>query len=379
MRTQNLVIMLFAAFLCGGKSSNAADPARQQNTIILDETSVKNLGIETVEAEETTFEETIFALGRIEVLPGKRAIVSSRISGRAYSVLALPDQKVDENEELMWVESRQPGDPPPKIMLESPMEGIIARVDIAVGQPITPDQSLIEIVDLTVVEADARVPEHLASALKKGLKAHIRVPGFPDKVFEAELAHVGAFADAESGTLEAAFHVPNPELLLRPGMRAEFNIVVESRENVMAIPRAAVQGDPAGRFVYVKDYELDHAFVKTPVVLGQENHEFAEVRKGLLPGDEVVTKGAYSLSFAGKGSVSLKEALDAAHGHPHNEDGSEMTKEQIAASRAAEHEHAHEGGAAGWSPVTTFFAASTGLLFLLLIVSVTARRKPAAA
>ena len=357
---------------------SAADPGRKDNTVILDESSVKNLGIETVEAEETIFEETVFALGRIEVLPGKRAIVSSRIPGRAYSILALPDQRVAEHQELMWVESRQPGDPPPKVMLEAPMSGIITKVDIAVGQPITPDQSLIEIVDLSMVEASARVPEHLASKLKPGLKAHIRVPGFADKVFEAELAHLGAYANGESGTIEAAFHVPNTEMLLRPEMRAEFNIVVGSRENVMAIPRAAVQGDVASRFVYIKDYDLKHAFVKVPVVLGAENHEFVEVKSGLLPGDEVVTHGAYSLAFAGKGSVSLKEALDAAHGHPHNEDGSEMSKED-AAKQMGGHNHEHGDHAEGWSQMTTFFAASTGLLFVLLILSVAMKRKTASA
>lgn len=354
----------------------AGDAKRNDNLVILDATGEKNLGIETVEAEETTFEETIFALGRIEVLPGKRAVVSSRIPGRAYSVLALPDQQVDENEELMWVESRQPGDPPPKVMLEAPISGIITKVNTAVGQPVSPDDSLIEIVDMSVVEASAQVPEHLASKLKKGIKAHIRVPGFPGKVFEAELAHLGAYANGESGTLEAAFHVPNKELLLRPEMRAEFSIVVGSRENVMSIPRAAVQGDVASRFVYIKDYDLKHAFVKTQVQLGDENHEFVEVKSGLLPGDEVVTKGAYSLAFAGKGSVSLKEALDAAHGHPHNEDGTEMSKEQLA--KASGGDHGHEHGAAGWTQLTTFFAASTGLLFVLLIASMFVRRKEVA-
>ncbi len=278
----------------------------------------------------------------------------------------------------MWVESRQPGDPPPTVMLTAPMAGRIAKVDIAVGQPITPDQSLIEIVDLEVVEAAARVPEHLAAKLKKGLKAHIRVPGFPDKTFEAELAHLGAYAEGESGTLEAAFHVPNPEKLLLPGMRAEFNIVVSQREDVMSVPRGAIQGDAAGRFVYIKDYDLKHAYVRTPVVIGASNHDWIEVKKGLIAGDEVVVRGAYALAFAGKGSVSLKEALDAAHGHPHNEDGTEMTKEQIEAAHGGEHGHEHEE-TGGWSRATTFFAASTGLLLALLILSMATRHRTAAA
>ena len=357
-------------------SSNigAADPERLANTIVLDETGVKNLRIETVEIEETTFEKTIFALGRIDVLPGKKAVVSSRIPGRAFSVLALPDQTVEEGDELMWVESRQPGDPPPTIMLPAPMAGLIAKVDIAVGQPITPDQSLIEILDLDMVEASAHVPEHLASTLKKDQVAHIRLPGFPDKVFEAKLVHIGVYADAKSNTIEAAFHLPNPEKLLRPGMRAEFSIVQEKRENVVSIPRSALQGDASNRFVYVKDFDLPNAFVKTQVLVGEMNDRFVEITNGLLPADEVVTRGAYSLSFAGASSVSLKEALDAAHGHEHAEDGSEMTPEKKAEKEAKKggggHGHDHDEEEAG-----PFWKYASGALFLLLLISLATRRQ----
>ena len=370
--------LLFIALLAPACLLRAAgDPKRVANTVILDESSLKNLGIETAEAEEIAFEESIFSLGRIEVLPGKKAVVSSRIPGRVFSVLALPDQDVDEGEELMWVESRQPGDPPPTVMLAAPMAGLIAKVNVAVGQPISPDQTLIEIVDLSVVEAAAHVPEHLAGKLKKGLKARIRVPGFPDQVFEADLAHLGAYGNADSGTLEAAFHLQNPDRLLRPEMRAEFNIVVGTREGVMSIPREAIQGDAGGRFVFIKDYELENAFAKTSIRLGAENAEFVEVLSGLLPGDEVVTKGGYSLTFAGKGSVSLREALDAAHGHPHNDDGTEMTKEQLA-GQTGDHDHDHHE-TNDWNTKTIFFASTTALLLLLIVISSLVKRTPSKA
>lgn len=374
-----LIIPLFLASLVLAED---AKKERLTNTVILDEAGVKNLRIETVEAEETTFEETLFALGRIGVLPGQKAIVSSRIPGRATSVLALPDREVKAGDELMSVESRQPGDPPPTIKISAPMSGLVAKVDIAIGQPVTPDQSLMEILNLDTVEAVAHVPEHLMGRLAKGQRAHIRVPGLPDKVFEAELSHLGAYANAESSTVEAAFHVANPGHLLRPGMRAEFNVVLSQRENVMSIPRAALQGDAAGRFVYVKDFDLKNAFVKIPVVVGQINDRFVEVTSGLLPGDEVVTRGGYSLAFAGKGSVSLKEALDAAHGHEHNEDGTE--KGSAAPGAAHDHDHDHGGGddhdheESDWNTLTILFAASTGILLVLLIVA-TLRRKEVAA
>lgn len=365
---------LFPLALLSAVVLQAADSARLDNTVILEPAAVVNLQLEFVEAEETTFEETVFSLGHIEVLPGNRAIVSSRIPGRAFSVLVIPHQEVEVDAEVAWVESRQPGDPPPVIKLVAPISGLVSKVNIAQGQPVSPDQELIEIMDLNTVEAVAHVPQHLAGKLKIGNKAHIRVNALPEQVFEAKLVHTAAIADEVAGTLEAAFHVPNPDKLLRPGMKAEFSLVVNQREGVMSIPRSAVQGDAAERFVYIKDYDLKNAFVKTSIVLGAQNDQYVEVVKGLFPGDEVVTRGAYALAFAGKGSVSLKEALDAAHGHAHNEDGSEMTKEQLAANGDDE-DHAHEHGSQNWTNLTIFFAGTSGLLLVLLILAIIKRKE----
>jgi biotin carboxyl carrier protein len=341
--------------------------------IILDAAGVANLQLGYAEAQETTFEDTIFALGELEVLPGKKAIVSSRIPGRAFSVLVIPHKEVDAGAEVAWIESRQPGDPPPVVKLEAPIAGIVSKVNIAQGQPVSPDDALIEILDLGTIEASAHAPLHLAGKLVTGQVAHIRVPSLPEKVFEAKLAHLAAEADPETGTIEAAFHVPNPDKLLRPGMKAEFSIVVSKREGVLSVPRAAVQGDAAERFVYIKDYDLKNAFVKCAVVLGAQNDRFVEVKEGLLPGDEVVVRGAYALGFAGKGSVSLKDALDAAHGHPHGEDGSELSKEDLAKQGGDDHGHAH--GGSNWNQMTIFFAATSGLLLVLLIVMSLKRRE----
>jgi len=340
-------------------------------TIVLGQAAVQSLGLETVEAAETTFEETAYTLGRIRVAPGHRAVVSSRIAGRAIDVDAHIDTTVKKGETVLSVESRQPGDPPPVVKLIAPISGLVSAVNVAPGQPVEPDASLLEIVDLHTVHAVAAVPEYLAGRLKRGQQARIRVAGVPDREFLVTVAHFGAEADAEAGTIEAAFHVDNPDQLLRPGMRAEFAIILGRRENVMSVPREAVQGDAANRVVYVKHFDLPDAFVRTPVKIGQSNDSRVEILGGLFPGDEVVTKGAYMLGFAGGSGPSLKEALDAAHGHEHNEDGSEMTEAQRAKKAAAEHSHEEHAS----SPfVTRFFMATTALLLVLLIVMSFAKR-----
>lgn len=366
---------LLALTLCLATAALAVDPNRATNSVILDETAVKNLNLTTVEAEEADFEQTIFALGRIRVAPGKRSVVSSRIPGRAISVSAHIDTKIEKGAEAVAIESRQPGDPPPTIRLFAPISGYVSEVKVAPGQPVSPDDSLIEILDLTHVHAIAALPEHLAGRVRIGMTARIRATGYPDREFVANVEHLGAEADAATNTLEVAFDVENPDTILRPGMRAEFSIATAKREGVMSVPREAVQGDGAQRFVYVADFELKNTFIKTPVVTGEQNDRRVEITSGLLPGDQVVTRGAYALVFAGKGSVSLKEALDAAHGHPHAEDGSELTPEQ--AKAAAGHGHAHDDH--GLTPLTYFFAGTTVLLSVLLVVVSLSRRKSAVA
>jgi len=350
----------------------ATDNARSSNTVILDETGVKNLHLQTVEAEVGDFEETIFALGRIDVYPGRRAAISSRIAGRALEVNMQHDHFIEKGDVAVIVESRQIGDPPPRVAVKAPISGLVSATYIVPGEPVSPEKILADIIDLTEVYALASVPEHLAGQLKSGQQARITVAAASGEVFTAELEHLGAVANAEHGVVEAAFHVDNSEFRLRPGMRAEFSIVTSKRSGVVRVPRSALQGDPAHRFVYVKDFDLPNAFVKTPVVIGRINDRHVEIVSGLLPTDEVVTRGAYSLAFAGAGSLSLKDALDAAHGHEHNTDGSEITSDQKRAAQASgsggDHKHGIEN---------TFWKITSGVLFIALII-VGFRRKTVA-
>jgi len=368
-----LSIISFAALICG--SLIAGQPARSSDTVVLDETGVKNLRIQTETVEEAEFEETVFALGRIGVYPGNRAVVSSRIPGRAAEVFVRIDHEIKKGDVAATVESRQPGDPPPTVRLTAPISGIVSAVHVVPGEPVEPEKVLAEILDLSVVYAVANVPEHLAGRLAVGQKARISIPAVPGKTFDAKLEHLGVLADAESGTLEAAFKVENPGFALRPGMRAEFSIVVERSGNVVSIPRSALQGDVASRFVYVKDFDLPNAFVKTPVVVGRMNDRSVEILGGLFPADEVVTHGAYSLAFAGGGAMSLKEALDAAHGHEHAEDGGELTEAERAARAKARANP--QGTAMPEERSVSIWMVTSGVLFLaLVVVSVRKRGGP---
>ena len=363
--------------------------------VILSEQGVKNLGLETVIVEESDFENTTFALGRTEAIPENRSILSSRISGRVADNLIRIGAFVAKGEKLVLLESRQPGDPPPSVWLTAPADGTVISVNARLGAPVEPTDSLAEIADLRTIYLVATMPQAIAGKIAQGTQARIRFPIRPNKEYTGTLLKytacpcpdpacaLGQDVSTRTEREEAAnlntagviFTLDNPDNQLRPGMTAECTIIMEKRTDVLSVPRDALQGGPSNRHVYVKHTTIPNAFDRVNVQTGLANEERVEIIDGLFPGDEVVTRGSYSLGFVGSGGPSLKEALDAAHGHEHNEDGSEMTPEQKTASKDNDHhDHDHAGEETGNREI--FFMITTGILAVLLLVTSLRRRQP---
>jgi len=359
---QAALLLTFATFPAVGaeKSDRAA------NTVILTEVGIQNLRLKTIEVEERDFESTVFAVGKVEEIPSQQYAISSRISGRALTVNAFVGDIVTKGQVLAIVESRQPGNPPPKIEMKAPHSGLIVKTHILRGQPVEPDQELFDISDRSKMWISAMIPEQLAAGIKPGTEARISFPAIKGKPIKAKLLRFGVTADKDAGTIKGIFQVDNTDGRLLPGMRAECNIIVAKRPNVYAIPEEALQGDPTARVVYVADFDLDNAFVRSPVVIGEKSGGWVEVVSGLLPGDEVVTRGSYSLGFVGGsgGGMSLKDALDAAHGHEHAEDGSELTDADKKGSEGEVGDGTKGGGAPKW---LIYYSIGASLIALLLL------------
>lgn len=387
------ITLISAAALMLPPGATAAAPVPP---VILTEQGVRNLGIETVTVGEADFETTTFALGRTEAIPERRSVLSSRISGRVVETKLAIGTYVTKGEKLVLLESRQPGDPPPAIWLTAPADGTVVAVNTTLGAPVEPTDRLAEFADLKTIYLIATLPQATAGKIVQGTRARVGFPIRPGKEYTATLLKFAACPcpdpacalgqdvstrseKAEGADLNTAgviFTIENTDNQLRPGMNAECSIIMEKRDGVLSVPREAIQGGPASRHVYVKHMTIPNAFDRVSVQTGLSNNDRVEILDGLFPGDEVVTRGSYSLGFAGSGGgPSLKEALDAAHGHEHNEDGTCATtaKGHASTENAGDHDHSSHGT----SLREVFFMAATGILALLLVVTSLRLRQPA--
>ncbi len=392
MKLKSLTGLCFAVWLVAPVHAATAG-----GTVLLSEQGVRNLGLQTVTVEEADFETTVFALGRTDAIPESRSVLSSRIAGRVVESRLRVGVPVAKDEKLVLIESRQPGNPSPRIWLTAPADGTVISVNTRLGAPVEPTDRLAEFADLKTLYLIATLPQAVAGRLALGTRTRIHFPILPDKEYTATLLKPAAASGLTAAALEQAsvpraenrdgtdlnttsvvFTLENPDHELRPGMSAECSIVMEKREGVLSVPREAIQGGPSNRHVYVKHATIANAFDRVSVQIGLTSNARVEVVDGLFPGDEVVTRGSYSLGFAGGGGgLSLKEAMDATHGHEHNPDGSEKSTGPASAGESgAGHDHDHDHDDASRAPGLRemFFMAATGILAVTLWVSRLRRR-----
>jgi len=287
----------FAFAHAGHDKAPGEDEAAGGGPVTITAEARKNLGVKVETADLRTIEKTIMVIGHIGVVPNKSFTIASRISGRVASLPVSENEKVAKDQALVEVESRQIGDPPPKVTYTSPIDGIVLHRHVAQGDTVEPDAHLLEVSDLSEVYAEGRVFEGQLALVQAGQKVRINVEAYADEIFEGIIDRTAASLDEETGTLKVWARIANPDLRLRPNMRARLNIVTAAAMETVAVPRSAVLGDTGNLFVFVQTDASGLEYERRPVVTGLSDDRYVEIVEGVLPGDEVVTEGNYQLQY----------------------------------------------------------------------------------
>jgi HlyD family secretion protein len=191
----------------------------------------------------------------------------------------------------------------------SPVDGTVVSRNVDVGQTVaasfqTPTLFLIA-QDLTKMQVDSNASESDIGYVKEGQKATFRVDAFPDRDFEGIVSQVrqAPITVQNVVTYDVVVSVENPELLLKPGMTANVNIVTASKPKVVRVPIDALRFSPPGQppadsaaldgapGAQTRVWVLDNRKV-TPVSIttGLSDGTWVEVADGdLEAGDRVVT------------------------------------------------------------------------------------------
>jgi HlyD family secretion protein len=204
--------------------------------------------------------------------------------------------------------------------IESPIEGIVTKVEAEVGEMAlmgtmnNPGTVLLNVADLSKILLVAHVDEASIANIKVGQKAKVRMQAYGDEVFEGFVDKMALKNTEERLTNTKFFEV---EILLKTdgrripsGLNGDAEIETNRLENVLKVPSQSVVGRAVESLPVEVRYKpevdqkktiasvvyrfVDGKAVVTPVAVGPSDVTHTVIRSGLSEGDQVIT-GPYKV------------------------------------------------------------------------------------
>lgn len=208
-------------------------------------------------------------------------------------ILGRSDAEIDQLEKVDRIGA--------ETIVSAPIEGTVIQRKIGLGQYINAGATdpVFNIGDLSKVWLIANVRESDAPRMKVGAPVEVSVLAYPGRVFDAKLSYVAPALDPNTRRLPVRAEIANPDRGLLPEMFASFRIVTGASQTMPAVPQEAVVYEGANARVWVARPD-DKSIVSRPIEVGTTANGLVEVRKGVQPGETVVTSGTLFIDRAAK-------------------------------------------------------------------------------
>jgi membrane fusion protein (multidrug efflux system) len=195
----------------------------------------------------------------------------------------------------------------------APFDGVLGVRKIDLGQYLQPGQAIVNLQNLSVMLADFTVSQRDLSVIAPGQPVRMTTDAWPGVVFDGTIAAIEPQVDAKSGMILVQARFPNVEGRLRPGMFARIDIVRAQSAEVVTVPASAISYNLHGDAIFVvQDGPEGKQAARMVVELGERRDGRVVIRKGINPGDLVVTSGQLKLEHGSKVQMDETDPLKQA-------------------------------------------------------------------
>lgn len=195
-------------------------------------------------------------------------------------------------------------------VLKAPIGGRVADVLATLGASYDEGAPLFRIVRTDRVELRAHVPAADAALARNVTALAFETAGRSDPIpLPFDHVHDAGVIDSATHALPLQFEVTNPGGQLLVGQSGTAVLYQQTLQRVPAVPKAAVLMESGRPYVFVQSG--GERFARRPVEIAARDGDWVGVKAGVIPGDRVVTRGAYEVQLA-----SAAKGLPA-EGHVH--------------------------------------------------------------
>jgi cobalt-zinc-cadmium efflux system membrane fusion protein len=186
-----------------------------------------------------------------------------------------------------------------QLTLRAPIAGVVVARNAVVGQPLTADEIIADIVDLSEVWFLGRVFEKDLGRLRNSAAAEVQLNAYPGQRFVGTVEYIGRQVDPVARTVTARIRLQNQADLLRVGLFGTAQVSTGEQPELsqaLVVPRNALTEIAGKSVVFVR--EADGAFELHQLTLGDSAAGKVQVVAGLREGEEVVVQGVFTLKSA---------------------------------------------------------------------------------
>lgn len=177
--------------------------------------------------------------------------------------------------------------------LAAPISGMVTAININPGDWVNPGQNLATIASVNQMIIKFNVSETEVENFKIGAPVSVYSEFNKNLKAEGKITEINRSAsiDSRSFQIKASFN-NTKNGFFKPGMFVKVDVVLQSKENVIAVPNAAISYIGNKNIAYIIKDGL--AFSKN-VKVGLKNENYTEVKSGLTEGELIVTRGMNNL------------------------------------------------------------------------------------
>ena len=187
----------------------------------------------------------------------------------------------------------------PILVVYSPVPGRVAARNAAPGLYVQPGNppAPYSVADVATMWLLANVPENDAPAYRVGQPLKVKVPAYPDHVFEGRVNTIGLTVDPNTRRVLVRSVIKDPRHELWAGMFANFVIQVGDPMRSPAVPLNGVVREGDGTMTVWVTSDRRH-FTKRTVKIGIQYDGYHQILDGLKPGEIVATESALFMNNA---------------------------------------------------------------------------------
>lgn len=195
-------------------------------------------------------------------------------------------------------------------VLQAPIAGRLAEVMVTLGASYDEGAPLFRIVRTDRVELEVHVPVADVPAARRADGLTLEIPGLADPLMlEPEHVHDSGVVDPATRALSVQMEIDNPDEQLLVGQVATAVLYGRDRTHVPVVPVPAVLMEAGRPYVFVQ--LGGERFARRFIEIAARDGDQVGVSSGVVPGERVVTRGAYDVQLA-SAATSLP-----AEGHVH--------------------------------------------------------------